>query len=124
MSVSSSAIKISLNQSQKTSVKAWLKRLRRLDPNFSDVPKARFGTNYVKLDVWTAIALMPWVDPNTSGDIDAFRFKKDALKAIWDKYLNETSPWRKQGLLEAFELVCSTPMGEYVNELPTALANR
>ena len=109
-------IKVPLStDSQKETVKHWLKQMRAEDQNFRDVPKANFGQNYVRLTVMTAMALMPWTDTRVSGDLDAYRFKKDVLKAIRNNEAKAISPWHKTGLSEAVAIIEGTPVGEYMN---------
>lgn len=111
-------IKIPLTPTEKISVKSWLKRLRKEDPNFAHVPKARFGRTYVRLHIMSAIALMPWTDTRTSGDLDAYRFKAKTLKALRAYESKEKSPWWKNALSEAIQLIEDTPVGEYMHEDP------
>ncbi|HLD99973.1 MAG TPA: hypothetical protein VJB59_06935 [Bdellovibrionota bacterium] len=117
----STTIKVPLTVTQKQSVKRWLKRMRREDANFADAPKARFGSTYIRLEIVTAIALMPWTDTRTSGDLDAYRFKKDVLKALRAIEAMEVSSWWKNGITEAIGLIENSPVGEYMHETPPAL---
>ncbi len=77
-----STLKVRLNPTEMASVKCWLKRMRREDHNFADAPKARFGKDYIKLNIVTALAVIPWTDTRTSGDLDAHRFKAKVIAAL------------------------------------------
>ncbi len=109
-----SEFKIALSPTEITSVKTWLDQMRQYDQNFSDIPEAFFGSNYVKLDIQTAIAVMPWTDTRTSGDLDAHRFKKHVLTALHALESKEKSPWWRAALTKAIELIQDTPVGEYM----------
>jgi len=119
-------IKVQLTPSQMGSVRRWLKRMRCEDQLFAKVPKARFGSSYVRLEIETAIALMPWTDTRTSGDFDAYRFKHGVLSEIKAKIERAQAkynwlPFPESGLPDAYELIKATPVGEYMSGVPKAL---
>lgn len=109
-------IKIFTTQNQQVAIKIWLKRMRQLDPQTKKIPKVRFGKNYVKMRIATAVYIMPWTD-NTHGGY-ARTFKKSVIEELDKVYNKMKNSWVKTGIIKAIGLIEDTPIGEltYTNE--------